>query len=205
MAGVTEASAMQAAVSRRLWTREEYERMIDAGILDENDRAELVAGEIVVKVTQKSPHATGVGKGQDALIAVLAPGFHLRVQLPLALDPDSEPEPDLAVVPGTRDDYGEAHPRSAALVIEVADSSLWFDRTQKAAIYARAGIQDYWILNVVDRVLEVYRDPAPEAASPVGVGYRLRLTFGPGERITPLAFPSFSIAVDDLLPGAPAV
>jgi Uma2 family endonuclease len=204
MAALTEASVMQAAVSRRLWTRQEYERMIDAGILVEGEKAELIAGEIVVKPMQKSPHATGVGKGQDALTNTLPAGFLVRVQLPLALDPDSEPEPDLAVMAGTRDDYADEHPHSAILVIEVADSTLWFDRTQKAAIYARAQIPDYWILNLVDRVLEVYRDPAPDAASPLGHGYRLRLTFAPGERISPLAFPDVSIAIDDLLPRAPA-
>lgn len=204
MVETTEAPVARAAVSRRLWTRHEYERMIDAGILVEGEKAELIAGEIIVKVPQNSPHATGVGKGQDALTNTLPSGFLVRVQLPLALDPDSEPEPDLAVVAGARDDYAGEHPRSAIIVIEVADSSLWFDRTQKAAIYARAQIPDYWILNVIDRVLEVYRDPAPDAASPLGHGYRLRLTFGPGDRVTPLAFPGVGVAVDDLLPRAPA-
>jgi Uma2 family endonuclease len=205
MATLTEAPVMQSPVSRRLWTRAEYERMIDAGILVEGEKAELIAGEILVKPMQKSPHATGVSKGQGTLTNTLPSGFFVRVQLPLALDPDSEPEPDLAVVPGIPDDYAGEHPHSAMIVIEVADSTLWFDRTQKAAIYARAQVPDYWILNLVNRVLEVYRDPAPDAASPLGHGYRLRQTFGPGERVTPLAFSGVSIAVDDLLPRAPAV
>jgi Uma2 family endonuclease len=136
----------------------------------------------------------------DTLSKVLPPGFLVRVQHPLALDPDSEPEPGLAVVPGVRDDYSEEHPRSALLVIEVSDTTLRLDRTRKAAIYARAQIPEYWILNLVDRVPEVYREPASDAASPLGFGYRLRLTFGPGERVTPLAFPDATVAVQDLLP-----
>jgi Uma2 family endonuclease len=86
------------------------------------------------------------------------------------------------------------------LVIEVADTSLAFDRSSKASIYARAGIADYWIVNLIDRLLEVYRDPAPDAATSLGFAYRQRLTFGADDGVAPLAFPHATIAVADLLP-----
>ncbi len=174
--------------------------MIDAGILDENDRAELIAGEIVTKVTQKSPHATAVSLGNDALRAVAGTEFHVRVQLPLALDPDSEPEPDLAIVAGSARTYRDAHPTSAALVVEVSDTTLTFDRSWKASIYARAAIADYWIVNLPGRLLEVYRDPAPDAAALLGYAYRQRLSFGPDDQVSLLAIPHAVIAVRDLLP-----
>ncbi len=175
--------------------------MIDAGILDENDRAELIAGEIVTKVAQKSPHATAVGLGSDALRAVAGEGFHVRVQLPLALDPDSEPEPDLAIVVGPPRAYRDAHPTSAALVVKVSDTMLiTFDRSSKASMYARAGTPEYWIVNLTSRRLEVYRDPASDAAVPLGHAYQQRLSFGPDEQVAFLAIPDVVIAVRDLLP-----
>jgi len=115
------------------------------------------------------------------------------VQLPLALGPYSEPEPDVAVVEGTIDDYVEAHPSTAVLVVEVADASLQFDRTRKAALYARAGIPDYWIVNLLDGVLEVHRQPEGDA-------YRERLVLPSQERVRPLARPEVEIAVAELLP-----
>jgi Uma2 family endonuclease len=200
MVEATKTRAVQAAVTRRRWTRAEYEQMGEAGILDENDRVELVAGEIVTKMTQKSPHATAVSLGLAALQPVAGARFHVRVQLPLALDPDSEPEPDLAIVAGQPRDYRDAHPTSAVLVVEVSDTSLAFDRTWKMSIYARAGIPDYWIINLQDRLLEVYREPAPDAAAVVGYAYRQRLSFGLGDGVTLLAIPGATVAVRDLLP-----
>jgi Uma2 family endonuclease len=201
MATTTDAiEAPVPAIVRRLWTRKEYERMVELGILDENDRAELIAGEIVLKMTQKSPHATGVSLGEDALRAVARTGFYVRAQLPIALDPDSEPEPDLAIVSGSARTYRNEHPTSAVLVVEVSDPTLAFDRAWKHGLYARAGIQEYWIVHLVAGVLEVYRDPAPDPAATLGYGYRMRLTLGPEESVSIAAFPSATIAVRDLLP-----
>ncbi len=188
------------AVARRLWTREEYERMIERGIFRPDDRLELIAGEIVVMSPQKGPHATAVGLGQDILTEVVGRDFHVRVQLPLALDLDSEPEPDLAVVRGPRRDYRVAHPTTAALVVEVADATLAYDRETKGSLYARACLPDYWIVNLVDRVLEVYRQPAPDTAALLGYTYRERLRFGPQDRVSLLSTPEASVLVADLLP-----
>jgi Uma2 family endonuclease len=123
----------------------------------------------------------------------------VRVQLPIALDDESEPEPDLAVVSGGPRDYAN-HPSRPALVVEIADSTLAFDREHKGSLYARARLPDYWIVNLVDRTLEVYREPAPDAAGQFGWAYRTALTLGPDEHVTLLAAPDARILVADFLP-----
>ena len=123
----------------------------------------------------------------------------LRPQLPLAMDLYSAPEPDIAVVRGSPRDYRDAHPSSAVLVIEVADATLQQDRERKGSLYARAGISDYWIVNVPDRCVEVYRDPAPAPDTAYGWAYRMKHVFATGEQVAPLASPEARIAVSDLL------
>jgi hypothetical protein len=122
------------------------------------------------------------------------------MQGPLALDPDSEPEPDVAVVSGAPEDYSRAHPSRAALAVEIADSSLGADREYKGSLYARAGLADYWIVNLVDRVLEVYREPVAEPAAPFAWRYGRRSVLGPAAQVTPLAAPATPVAVAQLLP-----
>jgi Uma2 family endonuclease len=131
---------------------------------------------------------------------VLPPGWTVRTQLPLSLDEESSPEPDVAVVPGRPGDYRQAHPVRPALAIEVADSSLAFDRAQKGSLYARGGIQDYWIVNLVDRVVEVYREPTLDPAAAFDWRYRSATVLGPAGVVVPLAFPTSRIVVADLLP-----
>lgn len=109
--------------------------------------------------------------GEDVPRAVLGPGWLVRSQGPIALDDDSEPEPDVAVTRGSRRDYSRRHPSRPALVVEVAESSLSVDREYKGSLYARAGLDDYWILNLVDRVLEVYRAPVADPSAPFGWRY----------------------------------
>jgi Uma2 family endonuclease len=118
----------------------------------------------------------------------------------VSLDDESEPEPDLAVVPGRPADYRHAHPERPALAVEIADSSLRFDRQHKGSVYARAGIEDYWIVNLVDRVLEVYRDPSPDPSALFDWRYGSVTTLTPPASVIPLAFASSRIAVADLLP-----
>jgi Uma2 family endonuclease len=164
------------------------------------EHLELLAGDLLVKEPVGSLHAAAVGLLQDALLACFGPGWLVRVQMPIALDDESEPEPDLAVVSGTRHDYAEAHPARPALVVEVAESSLHTDRGLEAGLYARGGVGDYWILDLVDRVLEVHRDPVRSAARPSGWGYGAVSSLAPGARVTPLARPVTSIEVGALLP-----
>jgi len=189
----------QTPLTLRRWKRVEYERLVDLGVF-EGDPIELIGGQLIVAEPKGSPHATAVGMANDALRAVLPPGWIVRVQDPLALDDESAPEPDIALVRGSRADYRHAHPARPGLAIEVAQSSLGFDRQQKGSLYARGGVQDYWIVNLVDGVLEVYRDAAPDASAPYGWRYRSLETFSPPAVVTPLALPSSPIAVGALLP-----
>jgi Uma2 family endonuclease len=183
----------------RRWKRLEYERLAQLGLF-QDDAVELIGGELVVAEPQGSAHATAVGAIDDALRAVLPSGWIVRAQMPVALDEESSPEPDLVVVPGARADYRGSHPTRPALVIEVAEWSLALDRQYKGSLYARAGIQDYWIVNLIDRILEVYRDPGPDPAAPYGWRYRSVEMLTPPAVIVPLALPALHLAVADLLP-----
>ena len=189
----------QAPLTERRWKRAEYDRLVDLGVFN-GEPLELIGGQLIVAEPQGSYHATAVDKVDDALRAALPPGWIVRNQKPVALDDESEPEPDVAVVPGSRDDYQDGHPARPALVIEVADSSLAFDRLQKGSLYARGGVQDYWIVNVVERLVEIYRKPVPNPSAPYGWRYRSVETFAPPSFVAPLALPSARLAVVDLLP-----
>jgi Uma2 family endonuclease len=188
-----------APLTLRRWTRAEYDRLVDLGAFD-NDAIELIAGHLIVAEPQGAYHATGIGAVDDALRAALPPGFIVRAQLPVALGEDSEPEPDVAVVPGTRADYRRAHPGRPILVIEVSETSLEFDRCDKASLYARGGVPDYWIVNLVDRVVEVHRDPVGDSSAPYGWSYRSVAAFAPPAVVEVLALPATRISVSTLLP-----
>lgn len=183
----------------RRWKRAEYDRLVELGVF-EGDPIELIGGQLVVAEPKGAYHTSGVSTAEYALRAVLPAGWIVRTQAPVSLDDESEPEPDLAVVPGRPSDYRHAHPARAVLAVEVADSSLAFDRQHKGSLYARAKIQDYWIVNLVDRVLEVYRDPGPDPSAPYGWRYRSVATLAPSEVVVPLAFTAVQLAVTDLLP-----
>ena len=182
------------------WTRVEYERLVDLGAFLPGDRLELVGGHLLVREPQGGPHFTAVGLVEDALRAAFGSGWTVRGQGPIALDDDSEPEPDIAVVPGSRRDHFQAHPSHPVLIVEVADSTLRFDRNAKASLYARAGIEDYWVVNLVDGVLEVRRDPVVAPKARYGHRYSTTIVLRGGEHVTPLAAPHATIPVSDLLP-----
>jgi Uma2 family endonuclease len=185
-------------VQIKRWTRREYDRMAEAGIFSQEDRVQLIEGDIVTMTPQNSPHASAIGKTERALERLFGMSVWVRVQMPLIVDPDSEPEPDLVVVPGTPDDYRDEHPRSALLVVEVSDTTLALDRDRKRVIYARAGIQEYWIVNLAERCLEVYRDPvAPPGQAAL---YRSSRKLTPSESLAPLAASGSTITIADLLP-----
>lgn len=189
----------QPPLTLRRWKRAEYERLVDLGLF-QGDPVELIGGQLVVAEPQGSYHATAVGAADDALRAVLPPGWTVRAQMPVALDDESAPEPDLAVVPGARADYRASHPARPVLTLEVAEASLDFDRQHKGSLYARAGVQDYWIVNLIARILEVYRDPVQDPSTPYGWRYRSVTMLAPSAVAVPLALPSTRIAVADLLP-----
>jgi Uma2 family endonuclease len=189
-----------ASVRTKHWTRVEYERLIDLGAFRPGERLELVGGDLLVREPQGGPHATAVGLVEDTLRQVFGTGWTVRTHGPIALDEDSEPEPDLAVVPGSRRDHSRSHPSHPVLIVEVAESSLAFDRGEKGSLYARAGIADYWILNLPDQVLEVYRDPVAAPHAQYGHRYAATTTLGPRDAARPLAAPTAAILVADLLP-----
>ena len=145
----------------RRFTVDQYHRMIETGILTENDHVELLDGWILEMSPIGPPHATCVSLILDALQQKLPSGWLIRAQSPITLAA-GEPEPDVTVVRGSIRDYRDRHPGGPdiGLVIEVADSSLQFDRLQKRPQYAAAAIPEYWIINLIDRCLEVHRDPS---------------------------------------------
>ena len=183
----------------RRWRRVEYERLVELGVFV-GDRLELLAGLLIVHEPQGSSHAATVGQVGAVLQAAFGPGWHARLHAPLALDEDSEPEPDVAVVRGDYRDFVGGHPTTAVLVVEVADSSVRLDRRLKGGLYARAGLPEYWIVNLVDAVLEVHRDPEPLADAPQGWGFRTIEVLRAGATVAPLAAPGARIPVCDLLP-----
>lgn len=190
--------AAPSPVTRR-WKRHEYARLVDAGAFH-GAPVELLGGQLHVAEPQGSAHATAVGLADDALRAALPPGWIVRAQMPVDLDDESAPEPDLAVVAGARADYRASHPTRPVLAVEVAESSLELDRRDKGSLYARAGVADYWILNLRDAVLEVYRDPGEVREAPYGWCYRTVATLGRDAVAVPLALPGVRVAVADLLP-----
>jgi Uma2 family endonuclease len=193
------AKATGAGRELRRFKRVEYERLAEVGLFCPGEKVELIDGLLLVREPHGTPHATAITLGLEALRAVFGAGWVVRIQLPIALDEDSEPEPDLVIVRGHARDYSHAHPSVVALVVEVADSSLAFDRGDKASLYARVGVADYWIVNLIDRMVEVHRDPRPASAA-YGWHYGSIRFARPGESVTPLALPEVSLRVVDLLP-----
>lgn len=184
----------------KYWTRAEYERLVDLDAFLPGERLELIDGALLVHERQAPSHATAVGLVEDALRAVFGEAGTVRVHGPIALDGDSEPEPDVAVVRGSRRDYISGHPSRSVLIVEVADGTLQFDRSDKASLYARAGIADYWIVNLVDQVLEVRRDPIAAPQAPYGYRYSTTITLRGGEHVIPLSAPRATVSISDLLP-----
>jgi Uma2 family endonuclease len=182
------------------WTRHEYERLISHAFLDEDDPVELLDGLLLVKEPQNSPHRTAVLLVARALDRAFGEGWFVQTQSPIILDDRSEPEPDVCVVRGSPRDYVQAHPARPALVVEVAQSGLRLARGRKATAYARARIADYWIVNLVDRVLEVHREPARPGPALRRSTYASIEPLGAGATIAPLAAPLAAIRVADLLP-----
>lgn len=169
--------------------RSEYDRMVELGLF-RDERVELFRGVLVKKSPRRAPHASSVEKLTELLVVRLQGRFRVRIQLPLAVLDDSEPEPDVAVVP--LGDYDSEHPTTALLVIEVADSSLKQDRA-KAALYASAGIGELWIVNLDARTVEVY-------SSPEGDRYAEVRTLRAGDALRPAALPAVALAVAEILP-----
>lgn len=185
------------SVKVRRWTRDEYYKMAELGFFD-GKRVELIEGEIIEMSPMNKPHATAVRVILETLRKVFTQGYVVDSQLPMSFSKQSEPEPDVAVLKGNVRDFMNSHPKTAQLLVEVSDSTLRLDRTKKAALYAQHKIQDYWILNLKDRCLEVYRQPKKDKK--LGYIYTESRIFTETDKVSPLAAPEAKIKVADLLP-----
>src|SRR5437588_831044 len=182
------------------WTKDEYYRLCDEGWFNER-RVQLIGGEIVEMAAQKNWHAWAITATEKALSAAFGPSYWVRVQMSLDLSPYSVPDPDLAVIAGAFTTHRTtSNPTSALLIVEVSETTLAYDRNRKASLYAAAGIGDYWIVNLVDRQVEVYRDPVPDPNARFGWRYASETDLQPGDGVSPLALPAATLAVADLLP-----
>lgn len=181
----------------RLFTNAEYHAMGDAGILAPDERVQLVAGEIVVMSPMGSRHAAAVNWTTEAFYASehLAGRAMVWIQCPLVIPEFSEPEPDLALLVRREGGYALDHPRpeDVLLLVEVADSTLAYDRRVKLPLYAAAGIPESWLMNLQDDVIEAHSDPSPD-------GYRVVQRYGLGNAVAPAAFPELLISVSQLIP-----
>jgi Uma2 family endonuclease len=173
----------------------DFRRMVDVGIFSEDDRIELLEGVLIPMSPMGAPHSWVVQELNRLIARALPDGYRVRPQLPVTLGEYSEPQPDLAVVTTGQGDLRTLHPESALLVIEVSFSSLRYDRSAKAPVYARFGIPEYWIVDVQGRAVEVYTDPDPASAR-----YRSGTKLGPEDELCSVAVPLPAIRVVDILP-----
>lgn len=188
------------AAAFKYWTVKEYRQMSELGILDTDDRTELIEGQILVMAAKGTPHVLGLRLLAVAFDTLLANQlFFVSTQDPIQLNDFSEPEPDLAIVRGTALDYADRHPDpdDLALVVEVADSTLKYDCEVKDKLYAQSGIEDYWVLDVKNRKLHIFRNPT-------ATGYTSHLILTPPNSIAPLKFPDRSVSLLDILPPSPS-
>ena len=161
---------------------------------------ELIGGEVYEKMPMNSPHASGVSAVEEALRVILPIGQYIRTQSALTAGDDSQPLPDVAVVQGAWRDYTQHHPVTATLIVEVSDTTLASDRALKGGLYARAAVPEYWILNLRERALEVYRDPIAAAGQPFGHAYRIAIRCFEADAVSPLFAPNSAIRISDILP-----
>lgn len=180
------------------WTVKEFHDANSRRVFGEGRRVMLIRGELLEQGPMNPLHAQGIRRITKVFNRIFLEGFFVQAQLPLVLGQDSDPFPDFAVIADDMERYGTIHPSTAVLVVEVADTSLHFDTTTKAQLYATANISEYWVVDLDNRRLIAYRNPAPIPDG--GMAYRLQTHHVPGDSIAPLAKPDVSIAVAELLP-----
>lgn len=187
--------AVAELITRRRFTVDEYHRMAEAGILHEDDRVELIGGEIVEMSPIGWRHQGCVNRLAYQLITALRDRAVVQPQGPIRLSSDSEPQPDLVVLRPRADFYAEGGPgpEDVLWLIEISDTSLHYDRDVKVPLYGRYGIPEVWVVDLAGEQVFVYRDPRP------GGGYRSAQVLGRGARLAPQAFPDLELAVDEIL------
>ena len=192
-------SAVPPAETLRRWTRAEYDRLVELGVFD-GERLELIDGFLVVREPQGARHAAAIRRVIAALGQALGGEWQIDSQLPIALDPASEPEPDVSVVPGHPDAYRDRHPSRPVLIVEVSQTSYRIDRDFKMSLYARASVPECWIVDVVRRVVEVHRAPEQSATARYGWRYASVEVLRPPAMVSPLVSLTTTVPVADLLP-----
>ena len=187
---------MALQVARRLFTVDEYDQMVAAGILHEDDRVELIAGEILQMAPIGSRHAGCVNRLNQLFVLHVAGQALVTIQNPLHLNNRSEPQPDMALLVPRPDFYAASHPgpQDVLLIVEVADTSAGFDRSTKIPLYGRAGVRETWLVDLTHDDIEVYRQPVSSRR-----GYRDVQRYTRGMTLSPLAFPALSLTVEDIL------
>jgi Uma2 family endonuclease len=184
------------SIHLKYWTVQDYYRMSDLGILDPNERTELIDGQIIIMTAKGTPHVMTLRLLANVLENALGDkSVFVSTQDPIRLDNFSEPEPDLAIVKGTILDYGKHHPvpDDIYLVIEVADSTLKQDCQVKDKLYARSNIAEYWVVDIKNRQVHIFRDPT-------SAGYTSQLILTETHSISPLAFPEIVLSISSILP-----
>jgi Uma2 family endonuclease len=186
---------MSVALSRRRFTVDDYQRMGEAGILRSGDRVELIDGEIVTKMTIGPRHSASLDRAARALITKAGESAIVRVQGPVRLDLYNLPEPDLALLRPRADFYASNHPGPVdiLLIVEVAESSIDYDRETKASLYARSNVPEYWLVDINDNVLHCHRSPQRDA-------YRTVRQYGRDQSLAPQLLPNCVISTNDLIP-----
>ncbi len=190
-----EVTQMAVSMTKRRFTVDEYYTMARSGILREDDRVELIEGEITQMIPIGSRHMVCVNRTLDCFIAIqLEKRTIVSIQNPLRLDEFNEPEPDVALLQPRADFYENQHPGPAdvLLIVEVSDTSLAYDRDVKVPLYARFGIPEFWIADVENKTVTVYRTPSPR-------GYEEMKTYRAGQTLSPLAFPELNMAVESIV------
>ncbi len=181
------------------WTIREY-RELDRTGLFHNVKTMLIHGELYVVGMPKPPHDFALSVSYEFLRSVCPADHYVRNQQGFDIGTDNDPGPDLAVVPGTLRDYETTTPTAAALIVEVANESLFTDTTTKAELYATAGVPEYWVIDLEHRQLLVFRDPQTLPAGLGATAYKTHLTLEPTDSAAPLFAPAASVLVSDLLP-----
>lgn len=192
---------MVATTRKKLFTIDEYHRLVDLGFFTENDRIELIRGEIVEIAPKRTPHSVCNSLLWKQLYELVGKLAEIRVQEPITLSSSSEPEPDVVIAKKKDDNYLAAHPtvEDIILIIEISDSTLKYDREIKLSLYAEAGINNYWIINLVDRNLEVYINPFSNDKNQFG--YRNKSIILPSEEIDIPGFSDITFELITIFPG----
>jgi len=190
----------ETGLRRRRWTRKEFYRLLDLGFFN-GQRVELIGGQVFITGVMENIQAMGITATADALNTIFGKNYWVRTQMSLDLKPHSVADPDVAVIQGgVRTHHRAKNPMTALLAVEVSESTYGFYKNVKGSLYARAGIEDYWILNLNKRQLEVRRRPMADTTQPFGYRYADLDILDATEFATPLAMPQARIAVADLLP-----